>query len=90
MGKGCTRVNIVETLCIHVCKWKNETCCNYSRNGGRGTKENDGGSEFNYDIRTFVNVTMYPQYNNNKKMHKPKNYEENKLWERVTRIGIFL
>jgi hypothetical protein len=28
---------------------------------GGGKKENDGGSEFNYDIRTFVNVTMYPQ-----------------------------
>jgi hypothetical protein len=28
-------------------------------------KENDGGSEFHYDIRTFGNVTMYPQYNNN-------------------------
>jgi hypothetical protein len=21
--------------------------------------------ELNYDVRTFVNVTMYPQYNNN-------------------------
>jgi hypothetical protein len=32
----------------------------------RRMKENDGGGEFNYDIlRTFVNVTMYPQYNNN-------------------------
>jgi hypothetical protein len=28
-------------------------------------KENDGGSEFNCIVRTFVNVTMYPQYNNN-------------------------
>jgi hypothetical protein len=35
-----------------------------SRNGGKGAKENDGGGEFNYDIRTFVNVTMYFQYNN--------------------------
>jgi hypothetical protein len=25
-----------------------------------------GGGEFNYIMRTFVNVTMYPQYNNNK------------------------
>jgi hypothetical protein len=30
----------------------------------REIKENDGGGEFNYDIRTFVNVTIYPQYNN--------------------------
>jgi hypothetical protein len=33
---------------------------------GKGRiKENDGGGEFNYDIRTFVNVSMYPQCNNN-------------------------
>jgi hypothetical protein len=25
-GKGCGRVNIVQILCVHVCKWKNETC----------------------------------------------------------------
>jgi hypothetical protein len=25
------------------------------------------GGEFNYDIRTFANATMYPRYNNNKK-----------------------
>jgi hypothetical protein len=30
----------------------------------RGNKENDGGGEFNYDIRTYANVTMYIQYNN--------------------------
>jgi hypothetical protein len=23
--KGCRRVNMVEILCTHVCKWKNET-----------------------------------------------------------------
>jgi hypothetical protein len=35
--------------------------------GGRAIKENDGGIEFNYDIlRTLVNFTVYPQYNNNK------------------------
>jgi hypothetical protein len=33
--------------------------------GGR-TKENDGGVNSTI-VRTFVNVTMYPQYNNNKK-----------------------
>jgi hypothetical protein len=33
-----------------------------------GIKENDGEGKFSYDtIRTFVNVTLYPQYNNNKK-----------------------
>jgi hypothetical protein len=24
--KGCRRVNILEILCSHVCKWKNEIC----------------------------------------------------------------
>jgi hypothetical protein len=26
VGKGCRRVNMVQILCAHVCKWKNETC----------------------------------------------------------------
>jgi hypothetical protein len=30
-GKGCGRVNMVQILCTHVYKWKNEAC---SRNGG--------------------------------------------------------
>jgi hypothetical protein len=29
---------------------KNETCWNYSRNGGWGIKKNDGGNEFKCDI----------------------------------------
>jgi hypothetical protein len=33
----------------------------YSSNVGEGVKENDGGGEFSYDIRTCVNVTMYVQ-----------------------------
>jgi hypothetical protein len=33
--------------------------------GGGEIKENDGGGEFKYIVRTLVNVTMYPQYNNN-------------------------
>jgi hypothetical protein len=24
--KGCRRMNMVEILCIYVCKWENETC----------------------------------------------------------------
>jgi hypothetical protein len=39
MGKdtrnGGQRVNMVEIFFTHVCKWKNETCWNCSRNGGR-------------------------------------------------------
>jgi hypothetical protein len=42
--------------------------------GGGGIKENDGGSEFNwYIVRTFVNVTIYPQHNNTKKTRNEKN-----------------
>jgi hypothetical protein len=50
VGKDCKRVNMVQILCTHACKWKNDTCSNYSRNRGRGTKENDGGDELKYDI----------------------------------------
>jgi hypothetical protein len=41
-GKGGGRVNTMQILCAHVCKCKNETCCNYSRNGGGGIKERSG------------------------------------------------
>jgi hypothetical protein len=33
--------------------------------GRWGIKENDGGDEFGYDVRTFVNVTSYPEHTNN-------------------------
>jgi hypothetical protein len=35
--------------------------------GGEEIKKNDGGGACIYDtfLRTFVNVTIYPQYNNN-------------------------
>jgi hypothetical protein len=33
VGKGCRRVNMVQTLCTQVCKCENETRWNYSRNG---------------------------------------------------------
>jgi hypothetical protein len=45
VGKGCRRVNMVQILCTHVCKWKNET-----RNREGRIKENDRGGEFKYDI----------------------------------------
>jgi hypothetical protein len=38
---------------------------NSSRNRGGGIKENDGVVNLRYIIRAFVNVTLYPQYNNN-------------------------
>jgi hypothetical protein len=54
----------VEILYTHIQKWKNETCWSYSWNAGGELKENNTGGEFNYDIRSFVNVTVYPQYKN--------------------------
>jgi hypothetical protein len=39
-----------QILYTHVCKWKNETCGNYSRNWGREKKKNVGGGEFNSDL----------------------------------------
>jgi hypothetical protein len=26
VGKGYRRVNMVQKMCTHVCKWKNDTC----------------------------------------------------------------
>jgi hypothetical protein len=49
-------------------KWKlhyNKTL--FQKWGEAGIKENDGGGELKYDIRTFVNATMYTQKNNKKK-----------------------
>jgi hypothetical protein len=55
----------VEILCTGVWRWKNETCWNCSRNGGRKRGMMEGVSSLWYILRTFVNVTMYPKYNNN-------------------------
>jgi hypothetical protein len=50
LEKGHGRVNIVQILCTYVCKWKNDTCWNYSRNEGGAIKENDRWGRFKYDI----------------------------------------
>jgi hypothetical protein len=69
---------MMQILCTHVCKWKNETCWNCSRNGVRGNK----GQWFRVWIQlwcivtTFINVTMYSQ-NNNKKILKRVKWNEN-------------
>jgi hypothetical protein len=34
MEKGCRRVDIVQILCTHVCKWKNETVKLFQKWGG--------------------------------------------------------
>jgi hypothetical protein len=53
VGKGHGRVNIVQILCTHVCKWKNDAYLLklFQELGGqRKMKENGGGGEFKYDI----------------------------------------
>jgi hypothetical protein len=39
VGKGCGRLNVVQILYTHVCKWKNETCLSNSKNWGGEHKE---------------------------------------------------
>jgi hypothetical protein len=46
MESGCRRLNMVEILDTHAWNWKNQTCWNYSKNGGKGIKENVGGGKF--------------------------------------------
>jgi hypothetical protein len=40
--------------------------------GAGGIKENDGWIQILYMVRTFANVTIYPQYNSNNKKLKMK------------------
>jgi hypothetical protein len=54
--------------------------------GGWKIKENYGGGEFNYIYivkkkKTFVNITMYPQYNNNIMIEKNKKNGNFKEWQ---------
>jgi hypothetical protein len=44
------RVNIVQILCTHVCKWKLIPIETIPGMEERGIKEKDGRDEFNYDI----------------------------------------
>jgi hypothetical protein len=48
VGKEVRRVNIVQILCAHVSKWKNDTCWSYCKNGGANGSGRRG--ESNYDI----------------------------------------
>jgi hypothetical protein len=50
-GEKGRRMNTVQIRYTHVSKCKNDTCCNCSRNPGRGDeRESSGGCEFKYDI----------------------------------------
>jgi hypothetical protein len=33
VGRGCKKENMVQILCPHICKWKNDTRSNYSNSG---------------------------------------------------------
>jgi hypothetical protein len=57
----------LKILFTHVCKWKNESCWNISRNGGRVNKGEWWREWIQvwYIIRISVNIKMSPQHNNN-------------------------
>jgi hypothetical protein len=38
MGRGCRRVNMVEILCTHVCKWKKRDLLKLFQEWGKGDK----------------------------------------------------
>jgi hypothetical protein len=48
---------VVQIICTHVSKCKNDTCWEYSGNQGRGMKESSQGGEFKYDI--FFKNTLW-------------------------------
>jgi hypothetical protein len=79
LKEGGRRVNMVEILHTHVCRWKHETCGNYFRNGGGRIKENNGGGESKY-CKNFCECYSVPQHNNNTKEKKNKmsNYKNQK------------
>jgi hypothetical protein len=55
---------MVKVLHIHVWKWNNETCWNYSKKRGGEVKEKEE-VNLSYTVNTFVNVTMYTWYKYN-------------------------
>jgi hypothetical protein len=69
MWGECRRVDMMQILCTYTCKLKNETCWNYSRTRGKGFKgeQGRGWTQVWYIVRTFVNFTIYPQYNKKKR-----------------------
>jgi hypothetical protein len=72
VGKWCGRVNIVQILCTHVFKWKNDTCWNYSRNGEGQWRRMIEWGKFKYDIwyiKNFCECTP-TQHNKKSKMKK--------------------
>jgi hypothetical protein len=52
-----------------LCTWGKETCENYSKEGGEGGWWGGEVKQDIFDIRTFINVTVYSQYNYNMKIN---------------------
>jgi hypothetical protein len=75
--KGCRRLNMVEILCTHIWKRKNKT---FESIPGMG-EGRESRIQLWYIVKTFVNVTMYPQYNKNitKRKTKTKNTKRHQV-----------
>jgi hypothetical protein len=51
VGEGCKRVNMMQILCTHGCKWtKKRFLVETFLNRGVGIKENGGGGKLKYNI----------------------------------------
>jgi hypothetical protein len=75
MPKCWRRMIIIQILYIHVCKWKNDICWNFSRKAGREGWRRMMARWIQvwyicYILRTFINATMYFHEHNNKKKVK--------------------
>jgi hypothetical protein len=71
---------MIEILCTHEWKWKNKICWNYSRNEGKRIKEVNGEGELNYDVLTWVDVTIYPRTTTIKEIKKKKQEKINQIY----------
>jgi hypothetical protein len=50
VGIGYRRMNMVEILCTHICKWEMRSIETTAEMGAGRIKENDGRDEFNYNV----------------------------------------
>jgi hypothetical protein len=71
VGRGCRWVNIVPILCIHIFKWKMRPVATISKIGG-GRRMIERVNSTMIHCKNFVNVTMYPKHNSNKKTNMVK------------------
>jgi hypothetical protein len=71
-------------------KWKNETCWNYSKNGEEGIRKiTEGVDSTTIYCKTFVNVTVYSQDDNNMAIKEYKkqvmriNFKRKTKWKKL-------